>query len=210
MLLGVRGIMTDGNASAATVLNSPPLSSEIDQLLSAQLIVAWAGEKGGDEKRLGWWRTDLLSEFGGRDLLSQLLPHTGEWAVYQAVREAARRTDAAAREESHDSDLLVSLYSLGFEIDERADERLQELKRSGKDPLEALPGLKSLVDESWSQQAFVDWCEGHGKSDYTGTSTGRRLKGEMPSSLDRVIHRLVAAMVPLADEYPLPHFRVGS
>lgn len=210
MLLGVRGIMTDGNASAATVLNSPPLSSEIDQLLSAQLIVAWAGEKGGDEKRLGWWRTDLLSEFGGRDLLSQLLPRTGEWAVYQAVREAARRTDAAARGESHDSDLLLSLYSLGFEIDERADERFQELKRSGKDPLEALPSLKSLVDQPWDQQAFVDWCEGHGKGEYTGTSTGRRLKGDMPSSLDRVIHRLVGAFVPLADDYPLPHFRVGQ
>jgi hypothetical protein len=90
--------------------------SEIDGLLCAQLIVAWAGEKGNeDERRLGWWKTDLLSEFGGRDFLNRLLPRTGEWAALQSVREAARRTDQFAREQGHDADLPISLYSLDEE-----------------------------------------------------------------------------------------------
>ena len=38
-----------------------PLSSAtIDAILTAQLAVAWAGE-GGEEPRLKWWRTDLVS-----------------------------------------------------------------------------------------------------------------------------------------------------
>ncbi len=39
---------------------------DIDRLLSAQLIVAWAGEKGDPEEpssqRLGWWDTNLVGE----------------------------------------------------------------------------------------------------------------------------------------------------
>lgn len=185
--------------------------SEIDGLLCAQLIVAWAGEKGNDdERRLGWWRTDLLSEFGGRNFLSRLLPRTGEWAVLQAVREAARRTDESARERGHDSDLLISLYSLGFDIDERVDERFQELKRAGEPPAEALPSLRPMLDEPWSEQGFVDWAEGHGKGEFTVTASGRRMKGKLPSSLDMITRRLVSALVPIVDEYPLPHFKGGS
>jgi len=198
-------------AVETSLLKSPPLPSEVDQLLSAQLIVAWAGERGNeDERRLGWWRTDLLSEFGGRDLLSRLVPRTADWAVLQAVREAARRTDEAAREQGHDSDLLISLYSLGFEVDERSDERLQELKRSGKPPLEALPSLQPLFAQPWTEQAFIDWAEGHGKADFTVTASGRRLKGDIPSSLDMITRRLVSALVPIAKAYPLPHFKGGS
>ena len=75
---------------------SPPTAAELDALLTAQIAVAWAGE-GGDEPRLGWWRTDLVDEYGGEDLFARLLPHTARWAVLQAVREAARRTDARLR-----------------------------------------------------------------------------------------------------------------
>ena len=196
---------------ATTEQRIPILLSEIDELLSAQLIVAWAGEKGGeDETRLGWWRTDLFSEFGGRHFFSQLLPRTGEWAVLQAVREAARRTDESAREQGHDSDSVISLYTLGFEVDERVDERLQELKLAGKPPTEALPSLRPMLDESWSEQAFVDWVEGHGKGEFTVTASGRRLKGKISSALDVITRRLVSALVPIAEDYPLPYFKGGS
>src|SRR5690606_21039027 len=90
----------------------------LDRILTAQLAVAWAGE-GGEEPRLGWWRCDLCSEFGGEDLFRRLLPHTWHWAVLEGAREAARRHDAALRQQDHDPDRLVSLYSLGFEADER-------------------------------------------------------------------------------------------
>ena len=31
-----------------------------------QFAIAWNGEA-GEERRLGWWRTDQYSEFGGED-----------------------------------------------------------------------------------------------------------------------------------------------
>src|SRR5262245_30337709 len=102
---------------------APVPVSEIDHALTAQLVVAWAGE-GGEEKRLGWWRSDLVSEFGGRDLFRRLLPSTWPWAVLQGAREAARRRDAELRRQDHDPDRILSLFNLGFELNERIEERL--------------------------------------------------------------------------------------
>lgn len=109
---------------------APTPTSDLDRLLAAQLAVAWAGES-GEERRLGWWRTDLVSEFGGHDLFKRLLPHTWAWAALQGAREAARRRDAELRAKANDPDQILSLFSLGFELDERVEERLNELKRSG-------------------------------------------------------------------------------
>ena len=63
-------------------------NSTLDQFLTRQVAVAWAGESGESGERLGWWRSDLVSEFGGEDLFRRLLPTTWLWAVLQAVREA--------------------------------------------------------------------------------------------------------------------------
>src|SRR5882724_1861381 len=112
----------------------PIPKSEIDLALTAQIVVAWAGEGEGEEKRLAWWRSDLVSEFGGEDLFRRLLPNTWSWAVLQGVRETARRKDAEMRRQDHNPDLIHSLFSLGFELDERIEERFQDLKRSGEPP----------------------------------------------------------------------------
>ena len=119
-------------------------TATLDRVLTAQLAVAWAGES-GETRCLGWWRTDHASEFGGEDLFRRLLPTTWRWAVLQALREVARRHDERGRLRDHDADRLVSLFHLGFEVDEKLDERLQDLKRAGRDPVEALPGLREIV-----------------------------------------------------------------
>ena len=67
--------------------------SLLDELLTIQILVAWAGES-GEDPRLGWWRTDLISEYGGRDLLEQLLPDTWQWAILQAT--PARRAPCSS------------------------------------------------------------------------------------------------------------------
>lgn len=185
---------------------SPIPLAELDRVLTAQLVVAWAGE-GGEEKRLGWWRSDLVSEFGGEDLFQRLLPYTWQWAVLQGARAAARATDAELRRRDHNPDRILSLYNLGFEIDERIDERFQELKQSRRAPKEALPGLVDGIEMTWDGSHFNDWVMGHGEGETVATSIGRRLKGEPPSSLDLLVRRLVAGLAPLADSYPLPHFR---
>ena len=101
-----------GQASVAAKWASIP-RSELDGILVAQLAIAWAGES-GEEPRLGWWRSDLTSEFGGEDLLQRLLPRTWRWATLQGAREAARRRDAEARGKDHAPDSLLSLFRLGF------------------------------------------------------------------------------------------------
>lgn len=179
--------------------------SVIDSILTAQLAIAWAGED-GEEPRLGWWKTDLQSEFGGVDFFQRLLPNTWEWAVFQSTREAAQRTDAQLREQDHDADRLLSLFCFGFEIDERVDERLQDLKRAGKPPLEALPALQDVVSDTWEADQFTQWVDGHGTAKYTTVPAGRRLTGK-PPSLELTVQHLVAGFQPLSDAYPLPHYR---
>ena len=195
--------MMPGDAS--TDHAATPSTAEIDLLLTAQLAVAWAGE-GGEEPRLGWWRSDMVSEFGGEDLFSRLLPHTWKWAVLQAAREAARRTDAEGRGQHHDPDQVVSLYYLGFELDERIEERLQDLKRSGATPAEALPPLAEIVQEEWDRDAFHAWVTGHGKPNFTAEPIGRRIKGTPPPKLSELVGQLLAALDPTPDKYPLPHY----
>ncbi|MEX1027860.1 MAG: BREX-6 system BrxE protein [Candidatus Paceibacterota bacterium] len=188
---------------------APVPLSEIDLLLTAQLAIGWAGER-GEDRRLGWWRTDLVSKFGGQDLFSRLLPHSWEWAIFQGVREAARRRDEELRKQDHDSDRIISLFNITFEIEERADERLADLKRTGKPPVEALPGLAEVVSEEWAKDRFAEWLQAHGKVDFVSAPIGRRIRGNAPDSLDLLVRHLIAACSPLTDEYPMPHYRRSS
>lgn len=188
---------------------APLPTSTLDYILTAQLAVAWAGEA-GEEPRLGWWRTDLVSEFGGEDLFQRLLPATWRWAVLQGAREAARRHDATRRAQEHDADRLRSLFHLGPELDEQLDERLQDLKRSGRAPSDALPGLREVVTTEWDAAAFSDWVSAHGTVDTVSAPAGRRLRGEVPSGADRSVDKLIAGLLPLAGDYPLPHYRMPA
>jgi hypothetical protein len=182
--------------------------SDIDVALTSQFVVAWAGEA-GEERRLGWWRSDLVSEYGGEDLFRRLLPRTWRWAALQSAREAARRKDAELRHQDHDPDRIMSLFSLGFELDERVEERLQNLKRSGLAPDRALPGL-AIVNEGWHRDGFWDWVTSFGEVDTTASPVGRRLKGGPPATLETLVRKLVAGLAPGVEDYPLPHFRRAS
>ena len=201
-----RVVMAKNAVQDATTTSQLVPVSVIDRLLATQLIVAWSGET-GEERRLGWWRTDLTSEFGGKDLFRRLLPNTWEWAVLQANREAARKRDSELRQQENDPDRIVTLFFMGHEIDERVDERLQDLKRSSRPPLTALPALTEILGQDWNPKAFGDWIQGHGEGKYTTTSVGRRINGSMPESIELRIQGLVAACWPLSNHYSLPHYR---
>ena len=188
-----------------------PSTGELDLLLTAQIAVAWAGEGHvGEEPRPGWWRSDLTSEFGGRDLFERLLPRTFRWASFQAVREAARRADAEQRERAHNPDGVTSLYRLGFDLDELAEERLLTLKRGDLPPEDALPNLRAVLTDTWDPAAFTAFLQSHGKADFKIEPLGRRLVGAQPPLLADLVHRLLAALAPLAPAYPLPHYRVAK
>lgn len=187
------------------------VNSDVDLALTAQIAVAWAGE-GGEEPRLCWWQTDLVSEFGGEDLLRRLLPKTYAWGMLQAVREAARRKDEDLRSKASNPDQLLTLYRFGFELDEQIEERLQAHKRSGRTPLDALPGLVEVLGtslhESWNRAQFEQWVDAHGPVQKNVVPIGRLLKGAPPVGLDRIVQQLMAGLTPLGDSYPMPHFRI--
>jgi len=180
----------------------------LDEVLTLQLVVAWAGEGKTDPPRLGWWRTALTDEFGGEDLFKRLTPRTWRWAVLEAARAAARKVDAEARNQAADADRMFSLFRLGFAIDEQLDDRLAELKRSGHDPAEALPGL-ARTTAAWDRDRFVAWLASLGSPEPVASSVGRRLEGELPAAATQAARALAAAMAPVTDRYPAPHFRAG-
>jgi len=175
-------------------------NSALDDILTTQLIVAWAGE----EERLGWWRTTLVDDYGGLDLFAKLLPNTALWAALQGVREAARRVDAAQRQGSHDPDSLFTLFRFGFDRDEQLDERLADLKRSGHPPNVALPGLPSLLD-GWDPSILERWLDA--PPPLTKAPRGRQLKDAMSNTPERDARALASAIIPLTPAYPMPHFR---
>jgi hypothetical protein len=179
---------------------------QLDALLTLQLAVAWAGERSSDAPRLGWWSTDMVSEYGGLDFFARLTPRTAPWAALEVAREAARRTDAAARSRDANPDRLRSLFSFGFEIDEQLADRLAFHKRSGKSPEQALPELGKLLAH-WDPDEFAAWAKSGPAAKTANEPTGRRLTSAIPDDPVEIARRLVHALFPLTDSYPCPHVR---
>lgn len=193
---------------------------DLDALLTAQMLIAWAGET----SRLGWWRSELVSRYGGLDLFTRLAPHTTHWVVLQAVREAARRYDAERRGEGGEPDNKLTLFHLGFEVDEQADERLQHHKRGGKEPTAALPGLADFIrfprpgddeaeDSPFDRETFERYLHGDAAK-YTLEPGRRRMTGAPPAELPEQVRLLLAGLAPRAGDpddnrkqYPMPYFR---
>lgn len=184
----------------------PAGQESIDAILAIQIAVSWAGESGEDERRLGWWRSDMVSRYGGHDLLQRLTPLTWRWAALESAREAARRVDARVRASGAEPDLQVSLFRLGFDCDEALQDRLRFHKMSGKAPVEALPDLQ-FIDKPWDRLAFADWLARSEAARVSVVPAGRRLVGPMPDDPLVAARRLAHALVPLDDVYPCPHFR---
>ena len=179
---------------------------DLDAILALQFTVAWAGEGRCQPKRLGWWDTDLIDPAGGGDLLSRLLPQTHAWAALEAAREAARRTDAKARGKMADADKMRTLFFLGFELDEQLSDRLAALKRQTKTPADALP-LRLPLSAEFSQDKLSAALK-VGDVATTVVPGGRQLKGARPDSPVEMVTRLATALVPLADTYPLPFYKL--
>jgi hypothetical protein len=197
--------MLNSESNMGATLRLTP--QDADSILSAQFIIAWAGE-GGEEKRLGWWRSDMVSQYGGIDLFQRLLPNTWEWATLQAAREAARITDARIAARSQTPDQTYSIFTLGFELDELVEERLQTHKRASAVPTDVLPELKLIgeLGSAWNRSKFQEWASGAGKVDYSQAPAGRLVKAPQDSPA-KLVRTLVAALLPIADEYPRPHVR---
>ncbi len=180
----------------------------LDGMLALQLVVAWAGEGACEPPRLGWWRTDLVDPAGGGDLLRRLLPRTHRWAALRAVRVAARRADAAARNGLPSPDAARTVFHLGFEVDEQLEERLALHTASAIDPADAL-ALPVDLTAPFDREALATALahpEGRGHS---VEPAGRRVTGPVPDAPEEALRRLVAELPPFPATYPMPYFVVA-
>ena len=180
----------------------------LDALLSLQLFIAWAGEGLSEPKRLNWWRTGLVDQEGGGDLLQRLLPQTHEWAALTGVRQAAIQVDRQKRQEVANSDAVRTLFFWGFELDEALSDRLADHKRS-RTPMEKVLTLPMDLAVSFSASVFEDTVRIPGQAaEFKVVPGGRELVEKMPESIELRAQKLVAALVPLAESYPMPFYRV--
>jgi hypothetical protein len=106
-----------------------------------------------------------------------------------------------------DPDKLRTLFFLGFAGDEALGDRLAMLKREGRSPVEVLQ--VGLLQQEFSKEALVSQFERRDVA-FTVVPGGRQLGGPAPSEPYELVEKLAAGLVPLADEYPLPYYKVGA
>jgi hypothetical protein len=108
-----------------------------------------------------------------------------------------------------DPDQVRTLYFLGFDLDERLAERLAELKRGGTTPTSAL-AFPVALDAPFSSEALTEALAlGAGRAPaYDVVPGGRQLEGAAPAAPELLVHNLAAALLPVAERYPTPFYRV--
>jgi hypothetical protein len=188
----------------------PLPTSILDSILSFQLIVAWAGE-GGETGRLNWWGSSLTDEAEGGDFLGRALPTTARWAGLECARKAAHFVDERLRTSQLDRpDAARTIFFLGFAMDEALDERLRAIKLAGGAPVD-MPFLDLINHSPFDRGKFAQFCKSlSGAPLIKRGPIGREITGLHPKSPRDLIERLVAALVPVPEAYPLPFYRVAA
>jgi hypothetical protein len=196
----------------AKMTNERISASTLDVILALQMTIAWAGEGLSEPKRLDWWRTDVVDAAGGGDLFKRLFPKTHQWAALEAVRSAAIQTDQRERAKLAKPDALRTLFFWGANVDEQLIDRLAEHKRNAASqmPSEVLP-LSLELGSSFDRAAFEAAVKiSDGKVETKIVPGGRLLVEDGGEDLDIKAKKLVAALLPLADNYPMPMYRIGE
>ncbi len=182
--------------------------AHLDEILSLQLAVAWAGDAAGEPARLGWWKSDLVDGEGGGDLFTRLVPRTAKWASLILVREAARLVDSAAREQSGLAERAFTLFHFGFGMDEQLADRLVFHRQQQHEPAHVF-GDGFFVGEAWSKPAFEALLAPFGVPKVEATPGGRLVLAPKARGIE-LARLLAAALLPLAAKYPSPYVEAGG
>jgi len=175
----------------------------LDLILDWQMTIAWLGEANCEPSRLGWWRTDLIDDLGGGDLLARLLPRTKVYAGWEAVREGAIAADHRARQRMADPDKLRTIFFGGFDLDARLTDRLAIRKRFNQ-KLHLPIAWEDGFDRELITKQIRDRC---GESKYELVAGGREIC--KTDSDQQNLLSLVAATVPFDQNYPMPFYRIS-
>jgi hypothetical protein len=105
-----------------------------------------------------------------------------------------------------------TLFFWGFSLDEQLSEQLNLYKRNGADPAEVLSfpvDLEQSFDRSHFEDSIRDCASlPGGSADCKVVPGGREIQIKGDDSLDAVVKRLAAALLPLSEKYPMPFYRV--
>jgi hypothetical protein len=120
----------------------------------------------------------------------------------------AIQVDKQARLGMAKPDEVRTLFFWGFAVDEKLAERFNFHKRSGKEPVEVLDFPLEL-DEDFVKVDFEDALRipNHNVS-HKVVPGGREIAEAMPEALELRAKKLAAGLLPLADDYPMPFYRV--
>ncbi|MEL6352964.1 MAG: BREX-6 system BrxE protein [Cyanobacteria bacterium J06627_28] len=199
------------DATSESVVHNSAETEALDEILTWQLLVAWAGEGNGELQRLGWWRTDLTDEAGGGDFFRRLLPKTWQWAAFEAAREAAILQDKSSRLQLAQGDRINTLFFWGFEIDEQLNDRLL-MHKHRQQPLEKALNFPLPPSEMFDSNAFEDVLSSVGHPEYRVVPGGREIGTvEGSQSMIDCVERsrsLAAALLPFSTRYPMPFYRL--
>lgn len=177
----------------------------LDRILALQILVAWAGETPDGAARLNWWRTDMIDVGAGGYLLEEMMPRTYRWSSLEAALRAAIQADQHKRLDMAKPDAMRTLFFWGFGIDEQLSDRLREHKLHQADPDEVL-ALAMNINEEFSREAFEAAVQQDPAPKYTVVPSGRQMMEPMPGGHDLCAAKLVAALLPLTNEYPMPFY----
>jgi hypothetical protein len=177
----------------------------LDRILALQVLVAWAGETPDGASRLNWWRTDMVDEGAGGYLLAELMPRTHRWASLEASLRAAIQADQQKRLDMAQPDAVRTLFFWGFGIDEQLADRLREYKLRQANPDDVLY-LSMNVRETFSKDDFEAAVQLDPVPTYKVVPSGRQMTEPMPGGHDLCATKLAAALLPLADSYPMPFY----
>lgn len=186
-------------------------NSVLDGILGLQIAVAWAGEGGCGDSRLGWWNSGLADNDGGRDFFARATPASAEWSTLDAVRRGARMVDAQLRRARRgDPDRVRTLFFLGFDIDEQLDARLRTHKQLASRPQDVL-AVPLPLNAPFDAAAFETFLGSLGTAPpYRIVSGGREIQSRLPQSIELTIGHLAAALRPFAPQYPMPFYRLDG
>lgn len=177
----------------------------LDLILSFQMIVAWAGEGLSEPPRLGWWRTDMVDKQGGGYLLEELVPRTHQWASLEAAWRAAIQADRQKRQDMAKPDAVRTLFFWGFSVDEQLADRLREHKQSQACPAQVLP-LRMDIEKAFNPEAFEIALRIDSMPQYKVVPSGRQITEPMLGGHGGCAEKLMAALLPLTDHYPMPFY----
>ena len=184
-------------------------SSQLDKILAMQFTIAWAGEGLSDPRRLDWWKTDLIDEDGGGDLLKRLCPQTHQWVSLEAARKAAIQVDRQKHTAMAQPDQLRSLFFWGFEVDEKLQERILWHKHRLKPPGAVLPVPIDIISKNFNRDslAYALQVEAE-KPTYRLGPGGREILNKLTDNPVRIAQLLGATLIPFSDDYPSPFYRL--